>query len=659
MGTANRRTASRPVSEVPVSLTPAARQRVLASTMTTAKVAMGLLIDLLSQRLVTKEAAQGALERLRASVKASEVSFWLVDRASATRMIRTSGAVADVTSAEVVDDAVVVERLRRHDALFCRAGEVSGVEQLVSHGVRSFVVVSGPSPFDQMGVLVLGWAQADPRCNLEAVDHLRAVAAFLQRSLAAGPVSEPSPRLADDILGSLPDRVAVIDRDGTIAAVNAQWWASVAADVSIFALPPEVGTNYYDAWRREMANALPQAAEIRAGVQHILDGQSSFFQTAYPCHTAEHEQWCLITATPLRANPGSAVVAHTFINARVLTQLARQLADRAYQRLGDGILTPVWVLAPDGHVVYGNQRWRDIAGDDAQGSSDSSWTNIFHVDDRTEASSAFAAAVADRGTFELELRTKTVNGSYRWATCIGAPVLTIDGDLEGHVVFCSDISAKRNAEWAANELAAKLLAASEAERSRIGRELHDDLGQQVVLLAAKFALLARSPRLPISRLRDGLDDAEKSIQELAVAIHNLSHQLHPAKLRLIGLVATLGALCRDISASSGVRVRFNADAIPTHVPERIALSAYRVAQEALQNAVKHSGAEDIEVFVAADDLELLLRVTDRGRGFDPFNSDAAGIGLLTMRERVELSGGRLRIDAGGAGGTTIEARLPI
>jgi signal transduction histidine kinase len=138
----------------------------------------------------------------------------------------------------------------------------------------------------------------------------------------------------------------------------------------------------------------------------------------------------------------------------------------------------------------------------------------------------------------------------------------------------------------------------------------------------------------------------------------VSHRLHPAKLKLLGLLPTLDALCRDVSKESSVQVGFHAGPMPPGVGETTALCLFRVAQEALQNAVKHSHARRVDVHLASTPSHLILRVTDDGDGFDPLASRSAGIGLVTMRERVELAGGRLRIDSAPARGTTVEVTIP-
>ena len=202
-------------------------------------------------------------------------------------------------------------------------------------------------------------------------------------------------------------------------------------------------------------------------------------------------------------------------------------------------------------------------------------------------------------------------------------------------------------------MTSRLITAQENERIRIGRELHDDLGQQAALLAVKLDELSGNARISAARLRAGVADAERLLHELAISIHELSHQLHPAKLKLLGLVATLEGVCRDSGAS------FTAAGVPADVPEQTALCVYRVTQEALQNAAKHSGAKQIRVRLDGAGTHLALRVSDNGCGFDPASSDRAGIGLVTMHERVELSGGRLRIHTALGSGTIIEATVPF
>jgi signal transduction histidine kinase len=156
-----------------------------------------------------------------------------------------------------------------------------------------------------------------------------------------------------------------------------------------------------------------------------------------------------------------------------------------------------------------------------------------------------------------------------------------------------------------------------------------------------------------------LDDVRADVQDVAGSIHGIAHRLHPARLKMLGLVPTLRALCRDIADQHDIPVSFRAIGLDAGLPDDVALCVFRVAQEALQNAVKHSGADMLEVEVSGADAKLTLRVADNGIGFSPVVLAGAGLGLHTMRERVEAIGGRLAIEPAPPQGTVIEAVAPM
>jgi PAS domain S-box-containing protein len=334
--------------------------------------------------------------------------------------------------------------------------------------------------------------------------------------------------------------------------------------------------------------------------------------------------------------------------------------DKLFHEIADALPLPIWMVAADGTFIDGNSRWLSAAtGNGRHSAHPMRWTDAFHPEDRRRAKAALRMAVERQERFELELRLRGSDGTLQWVACIGAPHRAANGSIVRYVGFCVDVSAKRRAESAVNQIAAKLVAAQEAERSRIARELHDDLGQQIALLASKMDALKRSYSRSHGRAHAILLEACHDLQEMATTVHNLSHELHPAKLKLLGLVQTLRALCRDLTAESNAQIRFDAPTVPPDIDDGAALCLFRVAQEALQNCVKHSGARAIEVQMTGDADVLVLQIRDDGAGFDPLVHRSAGLGLLTMRERVELVGGTLLVDTMLEHGTTIEVRLPM
>ena len=472
----------------------------------------------------------------------------------------------------------------------------------------------------------------------------------------------------DAILDSLSDRVALVDRDGTIIAVNAAWTqfahhhgihAAEATGVGA-AEAIGVGASYFDACRRASANGCPEAGAALAGIKAVCKGASESFETSYACDGPTERRWCVIRVTRLRRSEGGVVIAHADVTSSKATELGRQIGEELFHRIADALAVPLWIAAPDGRVIYANQRWLDSVGRAVTPEiGNSSWVDALHPHDRSRAAVAFRSAVTNRQPLDIELRTRTLDGTYRWSACAAVPQYTTDGSIDRYVGLCWDVSGKRRAESAFTEIAAKLVAAQEAERSRIARELHDDLGQQIALLSARLEILAADPRPSRARVETSLGETRKILQDISTSVHNLAHQLHPAKLKLLGLTQTLDTLCREVAARSDVLVSFEAHEIPSDLSEDCALCIFRVSQEALQNAVKHSGARHISVRLRGTPSQLILQVTDTGRGFTPMASQSSGLGLLTMRERVELIGGRLRIEMAQGHGTTIRVTLPM
>ena len=252
----------------------------------------------------------------------------------------------------------------------------------------------------------------------------------------------------------------------------------------------------------------------------------------------------------------------------------------------------------------------------------------------------------------------------------GVAVLVVETALIGALILQG--ARRRRAEAKAREAAAelrlsyerirdlggRLLGAQDAERSRIARELHDDISQQLTLLSMDLALLSHAQA-------GRPDDAEKLAHEaharvvaVATSVHQLSHQLHPARLRLVGLVAALSSLQQEIQ-SSGHRITFTHEGVPDAIAQDLKVCLYRVAQEAVQNAIKYSGAREIFMSLAGTGDALTLVVGDHGAGFDAQASMHRGLGLVSMGERVEAFGGTLRIQSAPGAGTRIEATVPL
>lgn len=232
--------------------------------------------------------------------------------------------------------------------------------------------------------------------------------------------------------------------------------------------------------------------------------------------------------------------------------------------------------------------------------------------------------------------------------------------------FFSNALARTRVESALSEtrrhadlLAGRILTAQEDERKRIARELHDDISQRLAASAIEAGKAEQSAATEPA-MRSAFGDLRNRLIALSDDVHRLSRQLHPSILDDLGLKDALRAECDRVASRGGIAVRFGCGSLPDSLPKQAALCVYRVAQEALNNAVKHSGSTRIELTVSAD-LEFLdLEVRDFGCGFEPGAvRSRAGLGLASMEERVRLAGGEIAIDSAAGQGTRLQARVPL
>jgi signal transduction histidine kinase len=204
-----------------------------------------------------------------------------------------------------------------------------------------------------------------------------------------------------------------------------------------------------------------------------------------------------------------------------------------------------------------------------------------------------------------------------------------------------------------------LIEAQENERAHIARELHDDINQRLALLSSRLGALAHAIPATAAQERQQLEEAREEVVGLLKDVQTLSHRLHPPQLEYLGLVDASAAMCREISSQHHVDVNFHGEHVPHRLSMRIAVCLYRVLQEALQNAIKHSGTPRVEVLLRGGSDQIELRIHDFGVGFDLTAAEGRGLGLASMRERLKAVKGQLAIRSRPHRGTSIDARVPL
>lgn len=217
---------------------------------------------------------------------------------------------------------------------------------------------------------------------------------------------------------------------------------------------------------------------------------------------------------------------------------------------------------------------------------------------------------------------------------------------------------RRKGDSASRHLSGRMIRAIEDERKQTARELHDDIGQRLSLIAVQLGSLNRLQASGISDYDADQADILRELKSVISDVHDLSHSLHSSRLEHVGLEAALEELCLKISKHHEVQVSLRSDAVPNDLDPEVALCFYRVAQEALSNVAKHSKSLGAQVMVTGECNVLKMRVVDFGVGFEAASAPA-GIGLATMEERLRAVGGAFSLNSRPGCGTTIGAEAPI
>jgi PAS domain S-box-containing protein len=242
-----------------------------------------------------------------------------------------------------------------------------------------------------------------------------------------------------------------------------------------------------------------------------------------------------------------------------------------------------------------------------------------------------------------------------WVRWEVRPWTTASGIVGGILIFAEDITQRKQMEEAVSDVSRKLIESQEQERARIGRELHDDISQRLAMLAMELENLIDDP----FQIATTVPELRQKTSEISNDVQALSHELHSSKLDYLGVIAGIKSWCNEFGERQKMEINFKAD-VGSRIPPEIGVTLFRILQEALHNAAKHSGVKRIDVQLSEQSNEVRLTISDAGKGFD---MDAAkqsrGLGLTSMGERVRLVNGTITIDSKPMAGTSIRIAIPL
>jgi PAS domain S-box-containing protein len=340
----------------------------------------------------------------------------------------------------------------------------------------------------------------------------------------------------------------------------------------------------------------------------------------------------------------------------------RQRADEAvresekrFRLVADTAPVLMWMSGTDKLCTYFNKPWLDFTGRSIEEELGNGWAEGVHPDDLQRCLQTYTQSFDRREEFRMEYRLRRHDGEYRWILDIGVPRFDQDRSFVGYIGIGVDVTRRKQMEEALSDLSRKLIESQEQERARIGRELHDDINQRLAMLSLELEQLQENP----SEMQPRVKALRRQMAEVSNDVQALSHDLHSSKLEYLGVVAGMKSWCKEFAERQKLEIDFRSD-VSCVLPLAVGLSLFRILQEALNNAIKHSGVKRIEVEVVEHSDEVHLTVRDSGRGFDvEVASQGRGLGLTSMRERVRLVNGTFAIESKPMSGTTIHVRVPL
>ena len=309
----------------------------------------------------------------------------------------------------------------------------------------------------------------------------------------------------------------------------------------------------------------------------------------------------------------------------------------------------MWTAGADGRRVE--------AGSAPETRAHDWWLAVVHPADVERCREIYRRALHDQTSFQMEYRVRDASGVERWILDTGLP--TFSGQrFDGYVGSAVDITALGRARAELSTLSRHLMQSHERERAALAKTLHEDICQRMMALTLQLHNL-RGAAPHDDEVQAVVADNTGKLASLVGEIAAVSDPVHH-RLELMGLTTAGRAFCEDVSAEHDVAVHFQDEDVPRGLPSDIALTLFRVLQEATLNAVLHSAARDVWVSVRGTAAEVRVHVVDHGVGFDTQRAvPSGGVGLVAIRERLKLVNGDSLIISRPGEGTRVEAWVPL
>ena len=370
-----------------------------------------------------------------------------------------------------------------------------------------------------------------------------------------------------------------------------------------------------------------------------------------------------LTISPIKDSTGRTVgisgIARDITERKLAEEALRESEEKfrsVFRDAGVGMV----IVSPEGRFLAVNGAFCDCLGYTQEELLARTVESVTFPEDWPAFSHKLGEATTQGiGLWRFEKRCLHKSGRIVYTESSASLIRNRNGEPQYFVGEVLDTTERKLAEAVLANVSRKLIEAQEQERSRIGRELHDDIGQRLAMVAVQLQQI-HEDSLVLLEARNRMGELKKEISGIADDIQSLSHELHSAKLQYLGIAAALRSFCKEFGEQQKVDIDFNACDLPSPLLPDISLCVFRVLQEALHNSMKHSGVRHFEARLWGTSDEIHLTVKDSGAGFDrEAAKESRGLGLISMEERLKLVNGTLSIESQPKLGTTIHARVPL
>jgi PAS domain S-box-containing protein len=391
-----------------------------------------------------------------------------------------------------------------------------------------------------------------------------------------------------------------------------------------------------------------------------------FLIQAIPLDVYEQQYHLFQTARQARLSHAVELSqAHEQIDAelagRKRVEEALKQNEAEFRMIFENAAIGIALVDASGHLTRSNPALQMMLGYPEEELRKLTLVAITHPDEVAASSALYGEIVGGkRDQYRLNKRYVRKDGKTGWARLTVSALRQGSGRLQSCVAMVEDITQQELAEQSLRQLTGRLIRAQEEERSRIARELHDDLNQRLGLLAIELGQLHDSLSEGNHELLERLDKVCRETDDISEGVHRLSHNLHSSILENLGLVPAVRTLCMEFSEQYGIKVEFQERKVPSGLSSEVALCLFRIVQECLRNVARHSRARLARVRLDSDSSEIRLIVEDDGVGFDlEARQGKPGLGLVSIRERLHLVSGNISVRSSPSKGTRIEAAAPL